>query len=684
MITVHLILLMSILSSKLATSQSLLRKKGLQEEEVSKNDDVGNLVTLILETYLKDCGTMLVKDGTDSWVSLSIIRAFTRASSAYTIFDLETTSRITSLIPTGVRLQRRMRIEERLPCQVFVVDLTNSRGSSLAIQFLENLQLFLIPNAYVIFLGRKALLEDTLRAKILRNSVHVLYLVIKLEKQHPEASIMGVNSAPNNSTQTKVTIFSRCLFCDEAENGIEKVNIWKSSTGFRRNTSLLKDEMLDMKGHKLRIVQVAWVPLVAYSCDQVNATGLVTPLDSVHVRALRAIAKSLNFTYEMREPSDGQWGVSTPSGNWTGMVGTMQHHKADFALSVTYSWSRSHVIDYTRIMLKEPFGLVMSKPKPRPPYLALVNPFTAEVWMAALLSTVSVGVILWCLQLGWKRVSNEAGMTLNVALLQTWSVQFEEPATIIPKNASSLVFLGAWWIYCLFILSMYKSSLVAHLTVPGKSNAIDSFEELLEDGGWTWGSGHTHTNQYDLLKTSDNPVMKKIFEGMEIQPIEEQAVRILREKHALLVAEYLFKSLKVTIAKTRGGISPYYFGKTHYFVNGDGWAFRRNAPYYDAIDMKIQQLDETGHITQWLKQLIGTTPDDDKENLGKEETVISEEQNSESTSTGQVVLTLNHLQSAFYLFSMGIFVSILAFVGEMTFHGLKNLVCLAEGRKGKE
>ncbi|XP_066988296.1 uncharacterized protein [Macrobrachium rosenbergii] len=169
--------------------------------------------------------------------------------------------------------------------------------------------------------------------------------------------------------------------------------------------------------------------------------------------------------------------------------------------------------------------------------------------------------------------------------------------------------LNFWMIYCLLITVGYKSALTAHLSVPGKSKAIDSLEEMLREPGWTWGYADTHSGTYDLFRKSDSPVIKQVFQGMQIQPNEQQAERILKEKHVLIIKEFL-KSLKYAIARNRRGASPFYYGKSEYFANGDGWTFRQNAPFFDAIDMKLQQLLETGHITYWLKQLIGTSPDD--------------------------------------------------------------------------
>ena len=37
----------------------------------------------------------------------------------------------------------------------------------------------------------------------------------------------------------------------------------------------------------------------------------------------------MNFTYVLKKPPDGQWGVKKPDGSWTGMIGELLLENAD-------------------------------------------------------------------------------------------------------------------------------------------------------------------------------------------------------------------------------------------------------------------------------------------------------------------------------------------------------------------
>ena len=82
--------------------------------------------------------------------------------------------------------------------------------------------------------------------------------------------------------------------------------------------------------------------------------------------------------YEVHEPVDGQFGVKSSGGNWTGVVGTLQHEQADFSMDLTLSPQRAAVVEFCRPYIGEELAILSLKPKPLPEYMALVRPFEGE------------------------------------------------------------------------------------------------------------------------------------------------------------------------------------------------------------------------------------------------------------------------------------------------------------------
>ena len=64
----------------------------------------------------------------------------------------------------------------------------------------------------------------------------------------------------------------------------------------------------------------------------VNTNSASRPYSGVMFELLKYVQTSLNFTFEIRRPLDGQWGYVLENGSVTGMVGMVNRSEVDFAL----------------------------------------------------------------------------------------------------------------------------------------------------------------------------------------------------------------------------------------------------------------------------------------------------------------------------------------------------------------
>ncbi|KAK8381627.1 hypothetical protein O3P69_018612 [Scylla paramamosain] len=459
-------------------------------------------------------------------------------------------------------------------CRVFLVDLSNGLDESLAFEFLESIHLYLWPYAAVVIYGKGEDMNAALRNNALRNTVHALYLATeKLQGGEERMYQVTLHTLASSGGGVWVKCFTRCLYCKAGE---------------------CRAPPTDFSGHRFSIVTLDWYPFMDFRRDSTESATTVTPQDSLDVRILNTLTRTLNFTwvcwgdwYEMRVPWDDQWGTSTPSGNWTGVVGTLQYHKADFSLLLSWLRGRYQVVEYSRIYVNEPIVMIMLKPGPLPQYLALIRPLSGETWAALFLSTVSAGLILWALQWAWGRACGQTGLSLDTSILYTWSILFEEPPPHIPTNMSG------------------RSQ--------GTANAIDSFEQMLDEGGWTWGYEPSYGAGWEWFKTNTNPIIKRIYQGMEVLEFPEQMERVLKGRHALITWKYKIKSLVAALYTDEYGNTPIYTARQVYFNYGG-----KGAPFRRAIDLQKQRMIEAGLIPQWINDLIGTKAKKARDQFGKE------------------------------------------------------------------
>nr|XP_027221195.1 uncharacterized protein LOC113813422 [Penaeus vannamei] len=433
--------------------------------------DVDVLVTQIVEEHLAGCYLVFVTTDDENPVFTSVFRSLLNNYEAGVVLDLRT-----ARVGKNSDLLTELKAgDDKFACRVFIVVLGAGSDVSQPLNLLEDLNLFLWPYTRVLFVGSNGQVQDTLKDDALRNTVHALFLALdegattndegggggghsevggkvrglmaREEREEEEGRVEGRgveregegNGGRKRVKSRLVKCYLRCLFCNGGEVGVTLLDEWSKDGGFLKKEELFPDQFRDMMGHQFKIVTLDWFPIMDFKRDSDEATSTVTPKDSVDVRMLESFASTLNFTYEMRVPWDNQWGTSTPTGNWTGVVGTLQHHKADFSMVLSWMWGRRQVVDYTRIYLSEPIVMIMSKPRPLPQYLALIRPMSGEVWVAVFISSVSAGVILWILQRSWASFSGNSGLSLSTSILYTWSILFEEPPPHIPTNISGEV-----------------------------------------------------------------------------------------------------------------------------------------------------------------------------------------------------------------------------------------------------
>ncbi|KAG7176388.1 Glutamate receptor-like 40, partial [Homarus americanus] len=131
-------------------------------------------------------------------------------------------------------------------------------------------------------------------------------------------------------------------------------------------------------GHKFRVVVRRYFPTIDFHRVGKGTDTLVSLRDSLNTRMLQAITPHLNITYELHEAWDGEWGALGSDGNWSGLVGTLQHQKADFSTTITPTAPRLLVMEHIRIYASDPFIIISAKPRPLAPSQALITPFTGE------------------------------------------------------------------------------------------------------------------------------------------------------------------------------------------------------------------------------------------------------------------------------------------------------------------
>ncbi|XP_068221081.1 glutamate receptor ionotropic, delta-1-like [Palaemon carinicauda] len=433
-----------------------------------------------------------------------------------------------------------------------------------------------------------------------------------------------------------------------------------------------RDEAKNLKGHKVRVVTTPFFPYADFEEDSDEQATTVTLLDSLDTRMLKTFSASMNFTYEVRVPWDNKPGFLLGNRKWTGKMGDIQEDKADVTTTTALTNERTAVIDFERTAPVDLLIILSLKPQLLPQYLVIIRPFTVEVWLSIALCIVLWGLSFWALQRLWSMFNSEKGITLNYAIYYSWAVILDDPPGHTPSSVSVQMLVGWWLVFSLLISTGFRSSLVAHLTVQGKTKPIDSFQDIVRLHGWKWGIEDRISGvAYPYFKKNTDPVVQKVDQSMQIISVHEGLKRTLEGGFSFLVTKNRIRSFKSSYSDNYGQ-TPFYISKSEYVLAPDiGWGFRKGAPYRDQISQLISRLYECGIANYWMEDIISSrvkmTGDKLKEdkNRGLGQTDVLPKATDESSNT---IIRVKHLLGVFILIVLGFSIATAAFLGEYLIH----------------
>ncbi|XP_071539449.1 LOW QUALITY PROTEIN: glutamate receptor-like [Panulirus ornatus] len=609
------------------------------------------VVDLVARQYLAGCSLVLATTQPHSAVFTHILRQVWRGGQASLVLNWEGAP-----LPPSV-LHHLTHGDSTLTCRAIILHLsTNVSTTTVNREAARNImwlleEVHLVPETRVVMIGHQVLARHALQHPRLRDTLYAIYLAT-------------LDSGTLGQLGSGVGMYRRCLYCNMGNPDVVLLKRWLHlPPTVIANITIFPEKFEDMQGHVLRIVAKDLFPYVSYERETDAPGTMVTPRDSLDVRMLGTVARSLNFTYVVRAPADGQWGGRVRNGSgWTGMVGELGRGEADFSLRLFWSAARKQAIDFTRAYIFEPFVIFTRKPGPSPQHLAPVRPFSGEVWVALVLVTTGAGSLLWAVQRAWSRFSGERGVDLSSALLNTWGMLLQDPLTTLPDNITAQVVVGMWWVFCVVVVAMYRCSLIAHLTAPVSPPPIDTLDQLWAIDGATWGL-EGYGVGWNWFKYNTNPKVQQMFSTMRVTGREEQVTRVLSGPHALFTWKHHMKTYLALHHTDARGYTPVHISRQELISGQSGWGVRRGAPFLKPLDRLIGRLAETGLIVHWLNDITDASLSKTRLELGTQAAGDRPSPQGEDEDE-DLVLSLGHLQGAFYLLLLGCCIAILTILVE--------------------
>ena len=104
----------------------------------------------------------------------------------------------------------------------------------------------------------------------------------------------------------------------------------------------------------------------------------------------------MNFTYDLIQPPDGQWGAIQSDGTWTGMVNLLQNQIIDIAATdFTVTEEKSAVMTFANPITQIYHALFMKNPTETFNYRAYTEPIHWIAWVGLLVFIAVVPSLLF-------------------------------------------------------------------------------------------------------------------------------------------------------------------------------------------------------------------------------------------------------------------------------------------------
>ncbi|XP_045132353.1 glutamate receptor ionotropic, delta-2-like [Portunus trituberculatus] len=444
---------------------------------------------------------------------------------------------------------------------------------------------------------------------------------------------------------------------------------WKNGR-FSSPVSPFIDKISDIRGSVLKIAMFEWEPSTLY---RRNEGGVLEYLYGRDIEVIRALADVFNFTAEFVETYDGEkWGYPLSNGSWTGLVGMLGRADAELAISNLFVSSlegRDEYQGYTNFFDTDYSCFLIRTEPPLPRWQSPGLPYTLSTWLAILGSLLVIGVIFNLVALAAADGPDEEEESVNLkrfpaAMLFTISLHLQEPYPALPRRQATRIMVAFMLIYTFILAKSYSCNLTAFLTVARQPTGIDTIKELFESSLPLF----ENTNYVKAsLVQSPNIYLRGLVERHTLVKDLREIMKLVRKGKGVAVVNRSTKEFNInTQLHHSEGAYQTRMMKECFTVYTVAVGIRSHSPLKYLFDKAISKIFESGLVTYWKLDSYTLFKKDKKRQLSSH-LEYNEGSAEERGSTKLVPLSLDHLQTAFYVLASSLLSSTLIFMIEV-FH----------------
>ncbi|XP_022111987.1 glutamate receptor ionotropic, NMDA 1-like [Acanthaster planci] len=192
---------------------------------------------------------------------------------------------------------------------------------------------------------------------------------------------------------------------------------------------------------------------------------------------LVVLAKELNFTFDLHQVHDGNYGNfehvnGTERKRWTGMIGELVDDKADMIMApLTINNERARYIDFSKPYKYQGLTILVKKADASTNLLSFMRPFQISLWLLIGVCIHVIAVVIYLLDrfspFSHPRNGSETdALNLSQALWFSWSVLLNSGVgERTPRSFGARVLGVVWAGFAMIMVASYTANLAAYLVL---------------------------------------------------------------------------------------------------------------------------------------------------------------------------------------------------------------------------
>ncbi|XP_049855493.1 glutamate receptor ionotropic, kainate glr-3-like [Schistocerca gregaria] len=422
--------------------------------------------------------------------------------------------------------------------------------------------------------------------------------------------------------------------------------------------------LTNLEGRQLIFATLHYPPYVVLE----GAPGI---LDGTETRILSEFINKVNASWQVTEYAEEKWGaIWDNNGSGNGILGAVVNGEADVAYAAVYQWFHEYLyLDYTRPYVRTGITCLAPRPLVQSGWQVPLLPFSANMWAAVASSVLLATLALFATKMATTWVLGSVGgsadgryssvedcffRSVGLLVLQAPDVERRHTRVVGPTRHVLSWLLIAY----LLVTASYGSGLSSVLTVPRYDPPIDTVSDL-HSSGLDWAE--THIAWLNSLRERTEDIFRDLC----------RRFRVMKEGD--LHARTTTRDLAFPMERLPSG----YFAIGEYIDEeaASKWlrpmrediywewvviAVPKRWPHLEQLDGLIDRLIESGLLLAWEGQVS-------RQWMAPRVQLAVQAGARASSPAGDdpVQLRLSHVQGEFALLTLGLCLSLIAFVAEM-------------------